>query len=447
MATIASLAMLVAACGSTPDRTETAQPATATAAQPEATATPEPTARPASPTVNDTGDTAAPEPDTGVALVRCDDLNPPDPGVIGGFGPLGGTPSRITRDLNDYGAANADLWGGWWRDRPSGALTVGIAGPVEEHQAAMAQIADEYGVAIGVVPVVHTMAELEALIPEMFFALDAELGLAGQGFLGGGLDLSINRVIVSLRDPSPETLAAVGDALPSAAVCVDIEYTPDPPDGPLRVAVDPTNPADLVTCGGRTAPFPLGSLLDPVLAADIDHPAARALAAAQQAEFGEALPQHDWMVLFVDDAQAGFAKLDGRFHYTTFEVVRATWVMESWNSSPGGCEPEAAQPEGLGRVELQLDPDSLPGPDDTVITLLATERACAGGRDLGDTLVGPELIETPDAVTVAYAAIPALADECLENPSTRVQIELTGPLGDRPILDGWTVPPEQIAAP
>lgn len=68
------------------------------------------------------------------------------------------------------------------------------------------------------------------------------------------------------------------------------------------------------------------------------------------------------------------------------------------------CEPAVPLPAGLARVEVRLDLDSMPGADDTAIDVLVTERGCASGREMGDAL--PQVIETDDAVLVAFAVVP-----------------------------------------
>ena len=107
-------------------------------------------------------------------------------------------------------------------------------------------------------------------------------------------------------------------------------------------------------------------------------------------------------------------------------------------SSGRPCEPTLALPAGLGRVEVRLDPDSPLNPASRTIDLLVTEAACAGGREMGDALEGPQLVETDTAVLVAFAVVPVSARvvTCQGNPSTPVSIELSKPLDRRTIYDG-----------
>ncbi len=78
--------------------------------------------------------------------------------------------------------------------------------------------------------------------------------------------------------------------------------------------------------------------------------------------------------------------------------------------------------------------------------MLATEVECASGREMGDALQGPQVVETKTAVLLAFAAIPLAEPEvnCQGNPSTPVTIELAQPLGVRTIHDGSYVPPKPL---
>jgi hypothetical protein len=63
-------------------------------------------------------------------------------------------------------------------------------------------------------------------------------------------------------------------------------------------------------------------------------------------------------------------------------------------------------------------------------------------RRLRPAVLPPVLLERDDAVTIVLLvrSIPGGAD-CPGNPEFSQSVELTAPLGDRPLLDGGTVPP------
>lgn len=109
------------------------------------------------------------------------------------------------------------------------------------------------------------------------------------------------------------------------------------------------------------------------------------------------------------------------------------------------CENRIVLPPGLGHVAVHLDPAVLPDPADTRIQLLVTEAGCTSGREMGDALRGPQVIETDAAVLVAFAVVPYVgAANCPDNPDVHATVELSRPLGDRALLHGVLVPPEPI---
>ncbi len=98
-------------------------------------------------------------------------------------------------------------------------------------------------------------------------------------------------------------------------------------------------------------------------------------------------------------------------------------------------------PPGLGEVRWELDPAyPAPSPSDTEIHVLATETACASGRDMGDALRGPQVVETETEVLIAFAVVSDLRSAtCQGNPPTAVTVLLDSPLGDRTLENGAAV--------
>ena len=116
-----------------------------------------------------------------------------------------------------------------------------------------------------------------------------------------------------------------------------------------------------------------------------------------------------------------------------------------YDLSPTKCENRVVLPPGLGHVAVHLDPAALPDPADTRIQMLVTEAGCTSGREMGDALRGPQVIETDDAVLVAFAVVPYVGmANCPDNPDVHAIVELSQPLGDRALLHGILVPPEPI---
>ena len=109
------------------------------------------------------------------------------------------------------------------------------------------------------------------------------------------------------------------------------------------------------------------------------------------------------------------------------------------------CENRVVLPPGLAHVAVHLNPAAMPAPADTSIWLLVTEAGCTSGRKMGDALRGPQVVETDDAVVVAFAVVPYVGmANCPDNPDAHVTVELSRPLGARDLLHGVLVPPEPI---
>lgn len=205
------------------------------------------------------------------------------------------------------------------------------------------------------------------------------------GIYGFGIGVKRNRVIVWVENPPPSALAEIAAAVPSPpgldAVCIDLTITAPPPDGALMVLPDLNDPDPVVECWGAP-PMPYSELTDWQPVDEVDHPAVDA---------------------FLEELAAVERRGD-----------RWLWAGES---SGRRCEPAVVLPEGLGRVEVHLDPDNLPSAEATEITLLVTEQGCANGREMGDALQGPQVVETDDAVVVAFAVVQlAGGANCPGNP-------------------------------
>ena len=87
------------------------------------------------------------------------------------------------------------------------------------------------------------------------------------------------------------------------------------------------------------------------------------------------------------------------------------------------------------------DPDHpMPQPDDTVVHVLATERACASGQPMGDRLNDPVVLADDSQVSITFSVAPLEGDaECPSNPSTAIAVDLGEPLGERRLVDGRDV--------
>ncbi len=156
---------------------------------------------------------------------------------------------------------------------------------------------------------------------------------------------------------------------------------------------------------------------------------------------GQNWPQDGWSLLYENDERASFIHVsDDGVSFIGAEMGANGWIWAG-ASGAGLCDVRLKLPDGLGAVEWELDPDA-PTPDasSTEIRVLATERGCAGGQEMGDRLLGPHVVETDGAVRIAFAGIPQPgAQRCPGNPAAPVVVELDAPLGERGIRDGLTI--------
>ena len=378
--------------------------------------------------------------------------------------------------LLTYAEEHRDTFGGMWLDREAGGtMVLAFTDDPDAHLAALAtrrpsptdvhaqepppSITDdrpigEWGVPFDVVQVTYTEDELVSAIGRV------TQHLQDGGFRpdGAGADLMRNRVNIMLSTPvTPagvdeltRTLAA-DPAVPLAIVClegevVDAVAEPVQPGATLDAITLPdpagTYPPDTaVECGG--AGFRLGALTDPV-PLEAGDPGLRAVLDAWLAgPEGAAWPQDGWIVLADDGDTAQLVSVgpDGAA-FVGAERGRNGWIW-SGASSSGACDVNLTLPEGLGSVTWELDPGFPPlAPESTELHVLATERACTGGSELGERLLGPQVVETGDAVRITFAAVPLTGGQtCPGNPATPVTIELAVPLGDRQVRDGLLVAP------
>ncbi len=153
-------------------------------------------------------------------------------------------------------------------------------------------------------------------------------------------------------------------------------------------------------------------------------------------------PQDGWRVLDHRDDRVLLVHSDGTATEPSIAFMEVERDGGEWrwagSSMGGGCPLEVKVPPGLNAVDWCLDPSAEPlTAESTVIQVLVTERACAGGQAVGDRLLGPEVIVTDTEVLIAFAA-QAQGDlqTCPGNPETAVTIELSGPIGATAVADG-----------
>ena len=416
----------------------------------------EPDTQPGEPVSSDQVERVATSSQAG--LESCEDVEMLTPGLMGALGARQNPDLAVMDVLNAYADEHADTFGGMWIDREYQALVLAFTDDPESHRRRIMALSpasegqagadprplgERREVTIDVVQVRYTEAELLAIQRQIMNEVKSP-DLSGS--LSSGPSTQQNRLSLDLYNPTAEALDELVQLVPDpSAVCVSVYFAPEPPTGPLEVIPNLDTEDPLVVCLG-IPPAPYSRLVDPPSIDEVDHPAVEALRAELAVGGAEPIPQGPWAVIGIDEDLATFAVLfPDDFAYLSFERTGDRWLLSGMGTG-NPCEPTVALPEGLNRVEIRLDPDSPPDPGSTSLDLLVTERECASGREMGEALQGPQVVETDRAVTVAFAAIrpDAMAVTCQGNPSTSVTIQLSKPLGDRVIYDGLFVPPKAL---
>lgn len=405
---------------------------------------------------------AEPDPATRgpAGLERCEDVAEVTPSLEGNLGARQNPDPAVMDVIGAYRDEHAVTFGGTWIDRAYRVVVVAFTNDPEVHREALLAQAPPPGndseadprplgerseVTIDVVQVRYSKAELETTNQQIMDAV------SGRDFADSLMTLILitkNRLNLSLFNPPEGTIDELAELVPDVgAVCISVSYPPEAPTGTLDLIPDLDVEDPLVICHG-IPPVPYSRLVDPPPIDQVDHPAVEALRAELKASGAEPMPTGRWVVISIGDDLATFAALSpDSFGRAEFRRHGDRWRLGGVGIGP--CEPTVALPEGLhrlNRVAIGLDAGSPPDPDSRTIHVLATEQECASGREMGDDLLGPQVVETDSAVLIAFVAIP-LAERlvnCQGNPSTPVTIELSRPLGDRTIYDGLYVPPKPL---
>ncbi|WP_420624947.1 hypothetical protein [Candidatus Poriferisodalis sp.] len=377
---------------------------------------------------------------TGV-LLACDEISELESTVEGNLSGTQNPDDELTGIIRDYGGQHRETFADLWIDRAhGGALVAAFTDGLESHREALAALLPD-SERFDVVRADYSTAELEVVRAE----IQANAGQL-EGMSHFGIRTTRNRVGVGFIDPPDATLDRLAELVPTAPVCVDVSYRPEPPSGPLDIVPLVSADDPLVVCRGIGS-VRYSRLVNPLSVDEVDHPAVEALRDELRSPSPEPLPTGDWSVMRIDDDRITFAIVEGDVIVgrASFRLAGERWVLSGFGGPNRPCEALVALPPGLAHVEVHLDPGSLPQPADTSIHLQVREIDCAGGREMGDALQGPQVIETEDSVLVAFAVIPVSGGAtCPGNPSTRVTVELSQPLGERALLNVVRVPPAPI---
>jgi hypothetical protein len=233
----------------------------------------------------------------------------------------------------------------------------------------------------------------------------------------------------------------------------------DEPGGSTPTATaDPgaTTTTDPITTAGDIDPmvgcpsgpvFPLSALDDVPPVADAPPGVATAMRTFLDDEEGAFWPQDGWRVLHDTADQVlvvhigdGSTAAASGLSFMTLEFTGDAWRWAG-ASSGGDCPLQFQLDDRLGVVEWQLDPDhATPGADDTVVHVLAAERACASGQPMGDRLNDPLVLADTSQVSITLSVVPLEGDQtCPSNPLLAIAVDIAEPLGERRLVDGREV--------
>ncbi len=163
---------------------------------------------------------------------------------------------------------------------------------------------------------------------------------------------------------------------------------------------------------------------------------------------GALMPQRGWWLAGDDGQTITFLAQDpGGDGYVdvSFRIGARGWEIDSY----GACLPSVVLPIGLGTASWMLDPNQLPGADDTEFLALVTERACASGRSAEGRIAPATIVYEQERILVLIAVGSPTGDvqTCQSNPQTPFVIRLAEPIGERRLLDGSFFPPHDPTQP
>ena len=402
-------------------------------------------------TATDQSSTSPPSPAAG--LQECRDVPTIAPSIVGDDPTAANLDPVFQGVVATYVAEHQDTFGGEWMDREAnGVFVVAFTDDPVAHRDALAQrrpspddvavmspppsIIDtrpigEWGVPFDVVQVTYTQDELATRSN----AVTAALAAAGLTGYSASADIVRNGVSIASMGPittenAAQVAAAINPTFALDTMCIEGVISDDVP-----ASLAPGTTLDVIVLPGPDGTYPtetpvqcasvaftLSELqhMTPIDDADPGLQAVMDGYLAGPISFGA--PSDGWAVLHTDDDRATIVRIgaDGGFSVVNAEMGRNGWI---WSGSSGGlpCDVARQLPAGMGQVAWTLDP-AFPNADPTATELhvLATEQACTGGSEMGERLLGPQVVETDVAVRIAFAAIPLSgAQDCPGNPRRR----------------------------
>lgn len=417
----------------------------------------------------------------GLSLDLCSDVPKVETTVVANPGYLPNPGPVFDAVLQSYVREHEATFGGSWLDREAyGTHVVAFTDDPVAHRAALAArrptaddvkdlepvppIVDdrpigEWGIPFDVVQVTYPEADLDAAQTLIF----QKLSTLGLGEFSTGRDSLRNRISIGAsRPPTVDEAATIASAVAGVAplrmTCLDatiVESRPEPvaPGSALKLTVLPAAdgsypPETPMQCGNTR--FTYDDLRTPASLQQADATLQALVAPAPDIGTPDN-PSSPWKILTQTEDKALLVRTTkDRAHFVTAELGRFGWIL-AFPSGIDPCKVRLAVPEELNEVEWIPDPAFPPiEPTSTELHLLARERACASGEAAGDRLLGPEIVETDDAVRIAFATIKRTGSaDCPTHPYSPVTVRLSRPLGNRMLIDGRTVdaPLHNLLAP
>ena len=244
--------------------------------------------------------------------------------------------------------------------------------------------------------------------------------------------------------PSPAPTTTVATSAPIGTQVGNAAESPTSPPMTPYPALDPSwAQRPFVRCGADGLAFP-SLLMDVPGRAELEtDPAAvalqRLLAEPDAPEMP--YPSGGWRRVLQSAQSAIFlAPIGGESGWmvAAFQITGGQWTLDL----TGPCQPEVAYPPGVGAATWTVDPNAMPSPQDLNVTLIATERACAGGKPPGDRVLAPLVALGSQAIGITAIVRNAPgAQDCPGNPTFPLTVTIGEPIGGRALLDGSTFPP------
>lgn len=198
-----------------------------------------------------------------------------------------------------------------------------------------------------------------------------------------------------------------------------------------------------VLCGGPPAFHP--GVLDREGGAERgDDPAAATLRAAlapTNDDTDEALPDSGWIEVARTESSVKYLARGGRG--PGLAIVRVVQRDGRWTlDGSGRCELLPEIRLGLAHAMFRVAPGQSLTPETARVEVLVQELACNSGQDARGRVRVERVVADERSVIVVMATVPrGGAQDCPDNPETPFILELPEPLGERVLMDGYSIPP------